>query len=96
MLLRGRFDRFEVVEQPAPLTDLWAVSAFNGVLRCAGFTALLRLDGEELAPDSAAMERAESFYDLQSVGPVLWSFGMKDVMKFDGHDWIRIDEVEVS
>ena len=96
IVLRGRFDRFEIVEQPEPLTDLWSVAVYQGTTRAAGFVALLKLVDGLLAPDSDAMALAESFYDLQVVDGVLWSFGMKDVLKFDGKNWTRIDELDVS
>lgn len=95
LLLKGRFDRFEVIEQPAPLADLWSIAGFHGKLRAAGFAAMMAVEDGILAPDSPAMAVADSFYDLQVAGTVLWSFGMKDVMKYDGKVWTRIDELDV-
>ncbi|SMP34751.1 hypothetical protein [Shimia sagamensis] len=95
ILAIGRYGAFELFTPPDPLNDIWGVATWQGTVYLAGFRALLTWDGEAFDTVADAMDLAKTFYDLHVSDRALWSFGMKDALRFDGKDWTRVDTVTV-
>lgn len=94
VLAKGRYDSFELFIGDTNTMDLWGVAEHEGIIRAAGYTVMVRRDGEDLIVDEEPTELARHFYDLQSVDGVLWSFAVKDVLRL-GHDgWQALEEVQ--
>jgi hypothetical protein len=92
MLLRGRNDEWEVVEQTATEQDFWDVIWFKGSLYLATREVLYVLRNGEMAPaDYGDEDIPFSFYRFTATPDVLWTIGSKDVMRFDGATWSRVD-----
>jgi hypothetical protein len=91
ILLRGREDKWEVIEHDGTREDLWAVHWFKGALYVSSIRFLYRLEGDRLVLVLFGSDIPESCYHLTSASDsVLWSIGSKDVMEYDGSDWERI------
>jgi hypothetical protein len=89
LLISGRLDSWDIVNEGACPTDLWSVNGSTGKVFAAGLRHLFLLkdDGAELLDVDVD---AESFGELCSGVNVLWSFGQKDFLAFDGTAWNRI------
>lgn len=96
IILKGRYDSFELITSDQMLTDLWGIVALNGRVFASGFVSLMFLNDEILVPDEDAMNIAEYFYDLDIRDGVMWSFGMKNVLRYEGGKWKPIESVTVS
>ncbi len=91
----GRYGNFELHKPDTPLSDVWGVALWNGLVYLASFRAMITWDGSEWDTSAEAMAVGQTFYDLHISQSYLWSIGMKDVLKFDGETWVRINEVKV-
>lgn len=91
LLLKGRQSSWQFIEQEAMRDDIWDLAWFEGQLYVATYRGLYSLVNEQLVPVDFGDERPTSFYHLSAADGVLWSFGAKDIMAFDGSRWQRID-----
>jgi len=90
ILLRGRTDSWQVIDQQDVKQDLWDLEWFDGVVYASTLSGVYRLDGFALEEVSFGDDKPETFYQLSSNDGVLWSIGESDVMSFDGAAWTRI------
>lgn len=95
VLAVGRTDSFELIDHGRRVNDLWGIAHFDGDVYLAGFQAMLTYDGDALDVVGDAMFMSKFFYDLNVCDGVMWSFGMKTVLRFDGEGWDRITDVDV-
>ena len=96
LVAKGRRDEFAVHLPPEPLVDLWDVEFFNSRIYVSAMRALMTWDEDEgLAVVPDGMRGTESYYNLCVANGTLWSLGEKDVTRFDGKEWKRIEEVRV-
>jgi hypothetical protein len=91
LLLRGREDRWEVVELEGEQDDFWGIAWFKERLYLSSMRKVYVLDRDRLVPVDFGEEEASSFYHLTATKDILWSIGPKDVLAFDGNAWTRID-----
>lgn len=91
LLLRGRGDRWEVVDLVGETDDFWGIAWFKDSLYLSSMRTLYRLDDGILTPVEFGQEEVSTFYHLTASKDALWSVGPKDVMAFDGTSWTRID-----
>lgn len=91
----GRNGDFEIHKPSEPLADVWGIAHWDGLVYLSSFRAMVTWDGEDWDTSAGAMAAGKTFYDLNISQSYLWSFGMKDVLKFDGETWERIKEVKV-
>jgi hypothetical protein len=90
-LLRGRDDRWELLNDGDTTEDLWSVHWFQDCLYVASMRFLYKLIGNRLERVRFGPDVPGSFYHVTSFSDaVLWSIGAKDVMEFDGASWTRI------
>jgi hypothetical protein len=90
MLIRGRNDAWEVLDQPQMRDDIWDVEWFAGQVYVSTLSNLYRLVGADLKPVSFGGDTPGSFYHLSAGEDVLWSIGEADVVAFDGASWHRV------
>ncbi|HVO48906.1 MAG TPA: hypothetical protein VMT29_21495, partial [Steroidobacteraceae bacterium] len=91
-VLRGRGSTWELVPQKVTKEDFWDVALFKGVLYLATRNVLYALKDDELAAvDYGDADIPFSFYRFIVSESELITIGSKDVMRFDGQAWTRID-----
>ncbi len=91
-VLRGRGDTWEVVPHKLIKQDIWDVVMFKGVVYLATRKVLYALKDGEIAPvDFGPVPIPFSFYRFAVSEDSLITIGSKDVMRFDGQSWSRID-----
>lgn len=97
IVAKGRRDGFELFTPSSPNNDIWGITEFRGNVYCSMMRALVTFSSEDgLTPVPTAMLLADFFYNLERGAEVLWSFGEKDVLTFDGSAWTGINQVDVA
>jgi hypothetical protein len=91
LLLRGRDDRWEVVELEGEQDDFWGVAWFKDRLYLSSMRMVYVLDGTTLTPVDFGDVEVGTFYHLTASKDRLWSIGPKDILSFDGQAWTRVD-----
>ena len=91
-IIRGRGDRWEVLDHGGGKAHLWNCAVFQGRLYTTTNSKLLHLgtDGK-LVPVDFGEDLPATVYHLATGDGILLSIGAKDVMSFDGITWTRID-----
>ncbi len=90
MLIRGRNNVWEILNQQEMRSDIWDVEWFEGSLYVSTFSAVYRLEGSQLRAVDFGGDPPKTFYHLSTGEGVLWAVGESDVMSFDGTAWTRI------
>jgi len=90
VLLRGRLDKWDVIDHKATNDDIWDVEWFDGKLFVSTFKNVYRLNGKDLEPINFGTDKPKSCYQLSAANGVMWSNGEFDVMSFDGRTWTRV------
>ena len=91
LLLRGRGDRWSVIEHNSMEDDIWSMNWFQGRLYLSTMQELFILDKDVLEAVDMGDDPPDTCHKVSSAGGVLWSVGAKDVMAFDGTNWTRIE-----
>ena len=92
LILRGKNGNWEILNQNNFSEDIWSIVWFNEKLYCATMTEIYTLnDNNILEYENMGEDSAKTCYKLDVRDGVLWSFGKKDLMSFDGLNWTRID-----
>lgn len=91
LLLKGRDQRWEVIDLPDVTQDLWSLAWFDDRLYLSGFYGLFTLGKNGLEVVDTGAQKAKTFHRLSTGDGRLWSIGAKDVLAFDGQAWARID-----
>jgi hypothetical protein len=90
ILLKGRGDRWEVIEQQVAADDLWGLAWFEDRLFISSLYYLGVYDGRELT--LVTVEGApSSCYHLSATTDRLWSIGPREVATFEGGAWQGFD-----
>jgi hypothetical protein len=90
LLVRGRNEAWEILDQPHMHSDIWDIEWFRGELYVSTFSGLYRLKGRNLERILFGENKPQSFYHLSVGERVLWSVGEADVMSFDGTNWTPV------
>lgn len=86
IILRGKEDRWEIIDQQQTTEDFWSVVTFNGRIYISSMTAIYELREEKLYPvDDDSL--IGSYYHLSANDQILISIGARSVMMFDGDRW---------
>jgi hypothetical protein len=91
VLIKGRNDRWSVVDIGGFPDDIWSLASYQGRLYLATMDYVLTLGQQSLDVVDMGADAAKTCYDLVADQGVLWSIGAKDVLSFDGTAWTRID-----
>jgi hypothetical protein len=91
LILRGRGDRWEVVEHEATEQDLWGCEWFQDRLFVATMRMVYELRGNKLIPvEYGEVLPPATCYHLSAADGVMWSIGEGDVLQLDQNGWSRI------
>ncbi len=91
LVLRGRHDAWEVILHRQCPDDLWSIVPFKGHVYAASLRRLYRITNDtRIELVDVAHLGADSFAELISDGETLWSVGAKDLLAFNGSEWLRI------
>jgi hypothetical protein len=92
-LLRGRRNRWDIVEQGKVPQDLWSLAWFENRLFAATMNLVLELTADGLKPVAFADDFPRTSFHLAVAldRSVMWSTGAKDLFSFDGSKWTRLD-----
>jgi hypothetical protein len=91
VILRGRDDSWEEVQQNNFQADLWGAEWFNGGLWVSTMTSVYSLVSGNLQSANFGEDHPETAYELSAADGQLWSIGRKDIMAHDGEKWRRIE-----
>lgn len=91
VILRGRDDSWEYINQSQVTSDIWDIEFYNNKLYLSTIYSLYLLEGEELRlVDFGDIDIPFSCYHLSVADGLLWSIGSEDVLQYDGKSWSRI------
>jgi hypothetical protein len=91
LILRGRGNRWEVVNHEATENDLWGCEWFHDRLFVASTRVLYELHGDDLIPVDFGDEPPPVIcYHLSAADGIMWSIGENAVMEFNGTSWTLI------
>lgn len=90
MLIKGRGNRWQVVDHGDTKEDLWDLQWFNGKIYLSTTRMLYTLEGDRLKRVDTGDEIPATCYHLDAADGILWSIGAKDILQFDGKTWTRI------
>jgi hypothetical protein len=89
-VIRGRAEDWEVISPDTTNEDIWGLEWFDGSLYVSTVHLIYRLDGDELVRVVFGSDIPRTCYHLSAADGVMWSFGAKDIMAFDGTSWSRV------
>lgn len=89
-IIKGRNDTWEIVElEDEVQKDFWGICFYKNKLYISSMSELYTLNKNQLEPVDFKKTEASSFYGLTQAEDVMWSIGARDVLSFDGKEWIR-------
>ncbi|KLI97860.1 hypothetical protein [Luteimonas sp. FCS-9] len=91
LLIVGRHDRWRVLAQNATVGDIQDLAWYASSLYVATARGLYTLQADTLVPVAFGEHAPATFHHLSAADGVLWAFGAKDILAFDGTAWSRID-----
>lgn len=91
LLIVGRGDAWQAIEQEDVTSDIWDLAWYDGKLYLSTMRGLYTLQYGGLVEVDFGNDTPATCYHLSTADGVLWSFGTKDIMAFDGTTWTRID-----
>lgn len=94
ILLRGRNDRWEIIDHESTTEDLWGMEFFDGHLYLSSTHFVYRLEGEKLQAVDFGDDVPATCYHLSAADGIMWSIGPKDVMGFNGTAWKRVLRID--
>jgi hypothetical protein len=89
-ILKGRDDRWVVLEHDFPVVDLWDIHAFGDAVFVASFSRLLQIENDIVGLVNFGEDSPSTCHRLTSADGMLWSVGAEDVFSFDGTAWQRV------
>lgn len=96
VIIRGRADQWDVVDQDETVDDFWGACWFQDRLYATTANGLFVLNDDKLSRVDVGLptSRADCFYRLSSTGDCIWSLGEKMLLRStDGVVW---DELPYS
>jgi hypothetical protein len=91
LLIKGRGNSWEVVEQDETEEDFWGLGWFKGRLYIASLNFIYTFDDKGLSSvDMGDFPIPATCLEFTASDNRLWSIGAKDVVQFDGESWSRI------
>jgi len=90
ILVRGREDTWEFIDNEETTDDIWDLEWFEGQLYVSTMSAVYWLKEEELEPVDFGDDPPKSTYQLSGAKGVMWSIGEYDIMSLEGKIWSRV------
>jgi hypothetical protein len=70
----------------------WSLAKFNNKIYLGAVEGLFAYDGRAIVPVATGLKPEVETYTVDSTEGALWSIGTKDLVRFDGTTWTRIDD----
>jgi len=91
-LLTGNAARgFQDVTHAESNETFWSLAKFEDKVYLGTLKGLLAYDGRAIKPVVTGLDPEVETYTVDSTDGALWSIGTKDLVRFDGKTWTRID-----
>lgn len=90
IVMRGRLDRWELIEHELTDDTFWDMAWFNDQLWLSTTKALYTLQGDKLEKVETGLPGDQTFRYLDANEQCLWSSGERHLAAFDGANWTRI------
>ena len=90
VVLHGRYNRWQVIQDPAFIGGWWSVEEFGGRIYLATTDGLANIDGSSIKPVDVGLGRSITTDRLHASEGLLWSIGSKDILVFDGQTWKEV------
>lgn len=91
-LLNGNIVKgFRDVSDIADNDTFWSLAKFKEKVYLGTTKGLFAYDGHAIAPVVTGLNPEVETYTVDSTDDALWSIGAKDLVRFDGNVWTRID-----
>lgn len=91
LLISGRHATWSVIDQSEITDDIWGLAWFAGRLFLSTFAGVYSMQDGLIELVDMGADQPETYYELTVSSGELWSIGAKDVMRFDGTTWSRVD-----
>jgi hypothetical protein len=89
LLIAGRNDQWRIMDEVDCPDDLWSLASASEKLFAAGLRHMFTITATEVKQTDLGDCTARTFGKLVSTGEVIWSFGEKDFLSFDGKKWTQ-------
>ncbi|MFA8362342.1 hypothetical protein ACEPT7_31220 [Burkholderia ubonensis] len=91
-LLNGNAVRgFRDVSDVADNDTFWSLAKFKDKVYLGTTEGLFSYDGQAIRAVVTGLDPEVETYTVDATADALWSIGAKDLVRFDGHVWTRID-----
>jgi hypothetical protein len=89
-IFRGHKHSWEFIGDPEFTDNFWGMAVFENQLFLAHNLGLMKHDGNELIPIDIDIGKTLSCHRLHGTDGVLWSFGEKELLRYDGNSWTEV------
>lgn len=89
LLLMGNRDQWDVIDTERTM-NFWDMALYNGHLYLSHVHGLLRYDGQNFFDIDTGIDPPPGAHKLDARDGLLYSFGVDDILKFDGNQWERL------
>jgi hypothetical protein len=93
VLLRGRQNKWEIVEHHQTTDDIWGLADFKGSIYFSTMSGVYKLDGDAVRQVDFGPAKPNTTYQLSAVAEVMWSVGRGDIVSFDGNKWTTVVKI---
>lgn len=89
LLLVGNRHQWHVLDTERTL-NFWDMALYDGQLYISHVHGLVRYDGQAFFDVDTGLTPPPGAHRLDTANGLLYSFGVDDLLKFDGHQWERV------
>lgn len=90
VIIKGRFDDWEIISSPDCLDDFWGLAEFNGSVYLSSYRSLFRIVGQDLVEIPMGAHGSGVYYRLASNQSYLWvTTGTGKILRFDKEKWVE-------
>ena len=89
-LYRGDGKCWEFIGDPDFTENFWGMAVFEGQIYLAHNLGLMKFEDSELVPIEPGIGRKLTCHRLHGADGVMWSFGERELLRFDGKAWAEV------
>ncbi len=87
LIFKGNKDQWDYIGDPDFTKNFWDLAIYKDQLYLSHVNGLVTCNQGVVAPVSPGVEKEPNYHRLHANDGVLWSFGIDDLMVFDGEKW---------